>query len=36
VLFGVFMVSIGLDDRANYLGVGDRTLANATRLARRL
>ena len=36
LLFGVFMVSLGVDNRPSYLRVGRRTLTNATRLARSL
>jgi aminoglycoside phosphotransferase (APT) family kinase protein len=36
VLFGVFMVSLGLESRPTYLGVGELTLGNATQLAKSL
>lgn len=36
VLFGVMMVSLGLENRSSYLRVGRRTLANATALAKSL
>lgn len=36
LLFGVFMVSLGLNRRPSYLRVGQRTLANATQLAKSL
>ena len=36
VLFGVFMVSLGVESRPTYLRVGQRTLTNATQLAKSL
>ncbi|MHB8378495.1 MAG: aminoglycoside phosphotransferase family protein [Acidimicrobiales bacterium] len=36
VLFGVFMVALGVESRPSYLHVGQRTLANADKLAKRL
>jgi len=36
VLFGVFMVTLGVENRPTYLRVGQRTLANATQFSKTL